>query len=130
MRWDTLQDLIAWREGGRRAGGAGTGWSPPADVFETADGYVVTLEIAGLTLDDFAVRASDERLTISGHRAGDATPGAFLHVERGYGQFSRTFAFPDRVDVSAVSADYRDGLLTVTVPKLPAVRTNVVVDDA
>jgi HSP20 family molecular chaperone IbpA len=55
---------------------------------------------------------------VSGQRGGGAGGGRFIHVECGHGGFSRTFAFPQRVEVSGVHADFRDGLLTVTVPKV------------
>ena len=66
-----------------------------------------------------ARQATDESLTVSGRRVGDPQGGRFLHVERGYGEFSRAFAFPDRIAVRGIAADFRNGLLTITVPKLP-----------
>lgn len=121
MRWDSLPDLVAWHE--RRQPASGGRWAPPADVFETPDAYVVVIELSGLAPGDFEVQATDESLTVSGRRAGapgEAGAGRFLHVERGYGEFSRAFAFPERIAVRGIAADFRHGLLTVQVPKDPA----------
>jgi HSP20 family protein len=115
---DPVQDIVSWHERLRRAPGGSTGWSPPVDVYETPAQYVLVVELAGLSASDFEVHATDERVTVSGQRGGGAGGGRFIHVERGHGGFSRTFAFPQRVEVSGVHADFRDGLLTVTVPKV------------
>ncbi|HEY8551020.1 MAG TPA: Hsp20/alpha crystallin family protein [Vicinamibacterales bacterium] len=121
MRWDSIHDLVSFHE--RRQRAVGAGWAPPVDVFETADAYVVVVELAGLEPGDFDVQATDETLTVSGRRGGEVGDVRFLHVERGYGEFSRAFAFPERIDVRAVSASFRNGLLTVTVPKRPSAGT-------
>jgi HSP20 family molecular chaperone IbpA len=115
---DPVQDIVSWHERLRRAPGGSTGWSPPVDIYETPADYVVVVELAGLSASDFDVHATDERLTVSGQRASGSADGRFIHVERGHGGFSRTFAFPLRVDVAGVRGDFHDGLLTITVPKL------------
>jgi HSP20 family protein len=120
MRWDPLQELVSWHERRYGAAGQGTGWSPPVDIYETADSYVVVAELAGLTSDDFDVHATEGSLTIRGRRGGDAGGGRFVHVERGYGEFVRAFAFAEQVESSDISADFRDGVLTVTLRKRPA----------
>jgi HSP20 family protein len=115
---DPVQDIVSWHERLRRAPGGSSGWSPPVDVYETEEQYVLIIELAGLEAQDFGVHATDEALTVSGQRAGaGAGEGRFLHVERGHGAFSRTFSFPQRIEVSGVRADFRDGLLTVSAPK-------------
>lgn len=122
MRWDPQHDLVAWHHRAHQPQTAqSSGWLPPVDLYETADAFVVTIELAGFTTDDFNVEATDEHLTVSGRRTVPAAPiGAqFLHVERGQGAFTRRFAFSQRVAVASVKADFKDGLLTVTVPKRP-----------
>ena len=121
MRWDPLQELVSWHERRYGAAGRGSGWSPPVDVYETAESYVVVLELAGLSSKDFDIQATDESLTIRGRRGGDAGEGRFVHVERGYGEFTRAFAFAERIRAREISAEFQDGLLTVTLPKQPAV---------
>jgi HSP20 family protein len=120
MRWDPLQELVSWHERRYGAAGGGSGWAPPVDVYETAEGYVVVIELAGLSAGDFEVQATDESLTIRGRRGGEAGEARFIHIERGYGEFVRAFAFAERVRAAEVSAEFRDGVLTVTVPKQPA----------
>jgi HSP20 family protein len=120
VRWDPLQDLVSWHDRLRRSTGAVSGWTPPVDVYETVDRYVIVVELSGLGPDDFDVQATEEQVTVSGHRSGQSGDGRFIHVERGHGAFSRTFSFPHRLLVREISADFRDGLLTVTVPKQPA----------
>jgi HSP20 family protein len=115
---DPVQDIVSWHERLRRAPGGSSGWSPPVDVYETDAQYVLVIELAGLEAQDFGVHATDEALTVSGQRAASgAGEGRFLHVERGHGAFSRSFSFPQRIDVGAIHADFRDGLLTVSAPK-------------
>jgi HSP20 family protein len=120
MPCDPLRDLRAWQERMERLAGqqhGSPGWTPPTDVYETADRYVVTAEVPGLRRDQIDVSVEDGRLTIRGTRddAGDA--GEFHQIERGHGPFARTFAFADPIAAGSVTADLRDGVLTVTVPK-------------
>jgi HSP20 family protein len=94
---------------------------PPVDVYETAGDYVVTAELPGFTAADFKVSATADTLTLSGRRPAPNVPNPqYLRVERGQGDFSRTFNFPEPIDVSRVAADFRDGLVTITVPKADA----------
>ena len=118
MRWDPLHDLVAWHT--RAQGGVpdASGWTPPVDVYETPDSYTVIVELAGFTADQFALQAQDEALVITGERTPEGGSGQFLHIERGHGAFSRKFKFPQPIAVRDVKADFKDGLLTVTVPKL------------
>jgi HSP20 family protein len=120
MPWDPLRDLQAWQERLSRHSDA---WAPPIDVYETADSYVVTAEVPGLTRDHIDLALEDTRLTIRGRRPDPptgSTPSVRFHqVERGRGPFSRTFEFAGRVDPARVTADLSNGVLTVTLPKLP-----------
>jgi HSP20 family protein len=118
-RWDPLQDLLALQERIHRLSGTDeAGWVPPVDVFETADRYVFTAEIAGLKRESLDIQIQDGKLTLRGEREpGDEGPSHYERVERGHGRFSRTFALPCAVDQSAVTADLQDGVLTVTLPK-------------
>jgi HSP20 family protein len=133
-RWDPLRDLLALHDQiGQLVGSDAPGWTPPVDLYETADTFVLTAEVSGLTRDQIEIQAEDNRITIRGARAtgpeGKDVPCEQFHrVERGHGRFSRAFALPDAIDVAAVSADLKDGLLTVTIPKAagrPARRVDV-----
>ncbi|RPJ71607.1 MAG: Hsp20/alpha crystallin family protein [Acidobacteria bacterium] len=119
-RWDPLQDLLALHERLNRLAGADEpGWMPPVDLYETADRYVITAEVAGLTRDNIDIQVQDGRLTLRGERPQrGAEAGRFDRVERGHGRFARAFVLPQAVDVSGITADLRDGVLTIEVPKV------------
>ena len=96
-------------------------WSPAIDVYETDTSFVVTAELPGLTREQVDLAFEDRRLTIRGSRSDRGAQGdvvRFHQVERGYGSFSRTFEFADRIDVDRVVADLADGVLTITLPKV------------
>ena len=95
---------------------------PSAEVRETAEAYTVALELPGVDKSSIDVKATDRSLVISAERPnpqaepapGDSSP---LLSEFRYGTWSRSFRFPSGINREAVQAVYRDGLLTVTVPK-------------
>jgi HSP20 family protein len=121
-RWDPLRDLLALHEQiGQLVGTDAPGWTPPVDLYETADTFVLTAELPGLSREEIEIHAEDARIIIRGARI--AGPGRdipceqFHRVERGHGRFQRAFALPEAIDVEAITADLKDGVLTVTIPK-------------
>jgi HSP20 family protein len=98
-------------------------WAPAIDVYETAKAYVVTAELPGVSREQIDLVLEEFQLTIQGRRADShGTGGDIIHfhqVERGHGSFVRTFEFAEKIDVENVSADLIDGVLTVTLPKVP-----------
>ena len=121
-RWDPLRDLLALHEQlGHLVGTDAPGWTPPVDLYETASEYVLTAELPGLTREQIDIHAEERRIVIRGARAAD--PGRdipceqFHRVERGHGRFSRAFALPETIEVGAITAALKDGILTVTIPK-------------
>jgi len=91
-------------------------------LYETAAEFVLTAELPGLARNQIDIHAEEHRVVIRGARAsnppGKEVPCEQYHrVERGHGRFSRTFALPEAIDVEHVTADLKDGLLTVTLPK-------------
>jgi HSP20 family protein len=73
-----------------------------------------------MTREQIDLVAAERGLTVRGDRRTERRPGAdYDRLERGRGPFSRSFSFPDRIDVDRISADFRDGVLTVRVPKAP-----------
>src|SRR5262245_209949 len=122
MPCDPLRDLRAWQERLERlATQHGSAWDPPVDVYETASRYVITAEVPGLSRDQIELAVQDNRLTLRGVRPGagpDTLNQRYHQVERGHGAFQRTFEFVDAVDRDGISADLRDGVLTVTLPKI------------
>jgi HSP20 family protein len=94
---------------------AAAGWAPPLDLYENDESYVATVELPGLKSEDISIDLQDGVLTLSGERKAE-TEGAFRH-ERPSGKFTRRVELPNRVDNQRVTAAYRDGILTVTLPK-------------
>jgi HSP20 family protein len=119
-RWDPLHDLLALHERMNRLGGDDPpGWTPAVDLYETADRFVLSVELPGLTRDQIKIELQHEILTIRGERAVQHEEGAEFHrVERGHGPFSRSFPLPQPADAEQVGAEFRDGVLTVVIPKL------------
>lgn len=118
-RWDPLRDLLALHEQiGEPPGTDRSGWTPLVDVYETAGAFVLTVELPGISRDQVEVHAEGDRIVIRGERSGHYLPCEQYHrVERGHGPFLRAFTLPEPVEVDNITADLRDGILTVTVPK-------------
>ena len=122
MAWDPLRDLRVWQERLERlTDHRSDSWTPPIDVYETQDRYVVAAEVPGLAREHIDLALEESRLTIRGQRI-DRTPNAedavhFHQVERGHGAFARTFDFASKIDIESVSADLTNGVLTITLPK-------------
>lgn len=121
-RWDPLNDLLALHEQiGQLVGADAPGWTPPVDLYETSNQYVLTAELPGLSRDQIEIHAEQYRIVIRGARAAgpssDVACEQFHRVERGHGRFSRAFTLPEAIDVERVSADLKDGILTVSIPK-------------
>jgi len=122
-RWDPLRDLLALHEQlGHLVGADAPGWTPPVDLYETAADFVLTAELPGLSRDQIEIHAEDNRIVIRGARgtepAREISCEQYHRIERGHGRFSRAFALPEPIDVDRVIADLKDGVLTVTIPKL------------
>ena len=122
MAWDPMRDLRAWQERLERLSAHHPdSWTPPIDVYETGDRYVIAAELPGLARDQIELALEDSRLTIRGQRIDrTVSSGNVIHfhqVERGHGAFARTFEFGSKIDTEAVSADLTNGVLTITLPK-------------
>ena len=112
-------------EGDRLAAGGGDltcagEWAPAVDVYETADGIVLTAEVAGVRREDVSIEVSGEVLTLRGTRPcgrAGAGPESYLRMEVPSGSFERSFRLPWPVAESGVEAVLRDGVLTVRVPR-------------
>lgn len=117
-----MRDLLMWQERLERLSDHHPdSWTPPIDVYETGDRYVIAAELPGLAREHIELALEDSRLTIRGQRI-DRTASSgdvmnFHQVERGHGAFARTFEFGSKIDTDAVSADLTNGVLTVTLPK-------------
>ncbi len=95
------------------------GWTPAFDVYEEKDNFVVKAELPGLKKEDISVSLHEGNLIISGERKSETkNEGTEVHrAERYFGKFQRVVALPAQVTASSVKAEYKDGILTVTLPK-------------
>lgn len=92
-------------------------WSPPIDLYETPDRYVVRMEIAGMREEEFEVIVEDNILFISGSRPDIAERRAFHQMEIRFGKFATAIAIPGPVEVDDARAEYKDGFLNIVFPK-------------
>lgn len=121
MRWESLRELRSRAGQADRRGDVG--WTPAADVAETDASFVVVAELPGVQRANVDVAATEDSLTIRGHRSGPGCePACYVRLERGHGAFVRRFSFQSRIEVDAVQADFRDGILTITLPKASEAR--------
>jgi HSP20 family protein len=93
-------------------------WTPTVDVYETVDGYEFTVELPGMSPDAVEVEVKNNTLTIKGERKNATTKEGrhCLHRERPYGRFARVFRLSKPVNAEGVTAAYKDGILSVTIP--------------
>jgi HSP20 family protein len=94
-------------------------WVPSVDISETDAAYLIKGEIPGVKKEDVKVSLQDGMLTIQGERRQEKEEKdkKFHRVECSYGSFTRSFRVPDDADEAAVSAEFKDGMLNVTLPK-------------
>lgn len=114
---DTLLDLPFWSGSGRQTQ-LFSGWTPALDLYHNNDNVVALVELPGMRKEDIEISLHDGTLTIGGERKEEPNQeeGA-LRTERFTGKFRRSVTLPARVDANKVSATYKDGILTVSLPK-------------
>ena len=110
VRWDPFRDF-----------GFTTGntWVPPVDIYQTSEHeLVLKAELPELSREEIDITVENFVLTLKGEKklASEVKEEQFHHIERSYGSFSRSFSLPRTVDASKVSADYKNGVLTVRLP--------------
>ena len=93
-------------------------WSPPTDVYETDASFVVRVEVAGMNQADFTVDIEENQMTIRGMRGEVPERRAYHQMEIRFGEFSTAVELPAGLDTAKAEADYRDGFLTVILPKI------------
>jgi HSP20 family protein len=94
-------------------------WAPAVDIYETEHELVVKADLPDVKPEELDVRVENNILTIRGERKFEkkVNEDNYLRVERSYGSFSRSFSLASTVNTEAIKADYKDGVLTLTVPK-------------
>jgi HSP20 family protein len=110
VRWDPFRDFGFT---------TGNSWVPPVDIYQTGEHeLVLKAELPDLSREEIDITVENFVLTLKGEKklADDVKEEQFHHIERSYGSFSRSFSLPRTVDASKVSADYKNGVLTVRLP--------------
>jgi HSP20 family protein len=110
VRWDPFRDFGFT---------TGNSWVPPVDIYQTSEHeLVLKAELPDLTREDIDITVENFVLTLKGEKklATEVKEEQFHHIERSYGSFSRSFSLPRTVDASKVSAEYKNGVLTVRLP--------------
>jgi len=128
-RWSPFAELEAFRREmdrlfreffGEERTPAARGWTPSVDIYETPTEVVVQVELPGVKREDIQVELTDDRLTLRGkkERSQEAENATYHLLERNYGEFERSFALNVPVDTDKAEASYRDGVLTIRLPKV------------
>jgi len=131
VRWEPFRDLVtAQRDFDRLFRGAFSAqpgetelstrsWAPPVDIYETEDAIVLKAELPGMDPNDVEVRVEDNTLYLKGERKyeKEVKEQNYHRVERSYGSFARSFSLPNSIEADKVKAEFKDGLLTLTMPK-------------
>jgi HSP20 family protein len=99
--------------------GSLTPWAPAVDIYETEHELVVKADLPDVKPEELDIRVENNILTIRGERKFEkkVNENNYLRVERSYGSFSRSFSLASTVNSEAIKAEYKDGVLTLTVPK-------------
>ncbi len=94
-------------------------WAPPVDIYENGDNLELKAELPGVNPDEVEIRVEDNTLYLKGERKfeKEVKEQSYHRVERTYGTFTRTFSLPNSIDADKVTASYKDGVLTLTMPK-------------
>lgn len=127
--WNPLREMDDFFSSLRRNFGRGlpavsgdgelANWSPAVDITETDKEFLVKGELPGVKKEDVNVELHNGVLTLAGERRYEKEDKDEKHhrIERAYGSFSRSFSVPDNVDEAAIKAEFKDGVITVHLPK-------------
>ena len=96
-----------------------TNWAPAMDVSETEKDFTIRAELPGMEAKDVEITLSDRTLTIAGEKSesSESKDGNVYHCERRFGAFQRTVELPETANVESLSANYKNGILTVKIDK-------------
>jgi HSP20 family protein len=129
IRWDPFRNLSGLQEQvnrlfdssfrGHTDESALTTWAPSVDIYETENELVLKADLPEVAERDIDIHVENNMLTMRGERKFEAKVKEenYLRVERSYGAFSRSFSLPNTVDTEAIKAEYKNGVLTVIMPK-------------
>ena len=99
-------------------------WTPSVDIYETENELVVKADLPDVDLKDIDVRVENQTLTIAGERKFEKQDSAkgYHRIERSYGNFTRSFAVPNSFDTDKIAASFKNGVLSVSLPKKDAAK--------
>jgi HSP20 family protein len=133
VRWEPFRDLLNLQErmnrmlGEYRGAAAasddewalGGSWAPVVDIYEQGNDIVLKAELPGVDPKDVDIRLENNVLALRGQRKfeNEVKKENYHRVERSYGSFSRSFTLPSVVDQKSIKADFKDGMLTIVLPK-------------
>ena len=122
--FQTLRRLSNVLDEALENGAITSAWHPAVDVFEDKEAVKIVAELPGVKPEDVKLSLENNLLTIRGEKKQEAEERSerVHRYERSYGSFERAFVLPSTVDGEKISAEYRDGVLTVTVPKAERAR--------
>ena len=94
-------------------------WSPLTDVVENEEKYSLRLDLPGVKKEDVKIKFVNGQLSISGerHSESEKKDSTYHHIERAFGKYYRAFNLPEKIVEDKISADFKDGILSVTIPK-------------
>ena len=94
-------------------------WSPPVDIYETEGDVILKAELPEVNQKDIDIQVENNTLTLKGERRfeKETKKENFHRIERAYGTFTRSFTLPNAIDQEKIHADYKDGVLKITMPK-------------
>jgi HSP20 family protein len=99
-------------------------WTPAVDIYETENDLVVKADLPEVELKDIDVRVENQTLTIAGERKFEKQDNVagYHRIERSYGNFTRSFAVPNSFDTEKIAASFKNGVLSVSLPKKEAAK--------
>ncbi len=130
VRWDPFRDFLSLQNevgrvfektfgpGGEK-GTKGFAWAPAIDAYETDTDVIVKADVPEVEADDIDITLSEDSLTLKGERkfTEEVDEDNYYRLERRYGTFQRSIPIPGAIKRDNISADYKDGVLTITIPK-------------
>ena len=137
IRWNPLRDVSAWNHstdvmsefdsmfdrflrGGIADDGFASSWLPAVDIVENENEYTVNVELPGVNKDDVKITVANDVLTVRGEKKmeKETKDRNYRRTERTYGSFQRSFTLPTHVKSDKIEANYNNGVLTITLPKV------------
>ena len=132
VKWDPFRDVAALQDRINRIFSESFGssreleddggfydWRPPVDIYETTDGFILKVELAGVEKEEIAVEVKDTVLTLKGERHVDpkVKEEHYYRKERSFGKFRRSFTLQEPIKPEQVKASFKNGVLTIEVPR-------------